>query len=74
VTLGIESNGTVAVISGLAAGEEVVTSAQFMVDSESSLREATEKMLEQLQKQNSDETKMPAMDMPSVNDVKPKEQ
>ncbi|MEH6711711.1 MAG: efflux RND transporter periplasmic adaptor subunit [Paraglaciecola polaris] len=74
VTLGIESNGTVAVISGLAAGEEVVTSAQFMVDSESSLREATEKMLEQLQKKNSDETDMPAMDMSSADKETPKEQ
>lgn len=46
VTLGLESNGQVAVLAGIAAGEEVVTSAQFLIDSESSLREATAKMLE----------------------------
>ncbi|MAK42648.1 MULTISPECIES: efflux RND transporter periplasmic adaptor subunit [unclassified Spongiibacter] len=48
VELGIESNGQVAVLSGVDAGEEVVTSAQFLVDSESKLREATAKMMEVL--------------------------
>ena len=74
VTLGVESSGKVAVISGLSAGEEVVTSAQFMVDSESSLREATEKMLMQTQKKNAEKNKMPAMDMPNVDELKAKEQ
>lgn len=46
VTLGLESNGSVVVIEGIKAGEEVVTSAQFLIDSESKLREATAKMLE----------------------------
>ena len=46
VKLGIESHGRVAVLAGLKEGEEVVTSAQFMIDSESKLREATAKMLE----------------------------
>lgn len=46
VILGIESNGEVAVLSGLDAGEEIVTSAQFLVDSESKLREAASKMVE----------------------------
>jgi Cu(I)/Ag(I) efflux system membrane fusion protein len=46
VELGIESSGRVAVTSGLNEGEEVVTSAQFLVDSESKLREATAKMME----------------------------
>lgn len=73
VTLGIESDGKVAVISGLSGGEEVVTSAQFMVDSESSLREATEKMLEQLKKESVDETKMPTTDMSKDNGLKEKE-
>ena len=36
----------VQVIEGVAAGEEVVTSSQFLIDSESKLREATAKMLE----------------------------
>lgn len=45
VTLGVESQGKVSVMKGLSEGEEVVTSAQFLVDSESKLREATAKML-----------------------------
>lgn len=49
VTLGIESNGRVAVLAGIDAGDEVVTSAQFLVDSESKLREATAKMMDALQ-------------------------
>jgi Cu(I)/Ag(I) efflux system membrane fusion protein len=46
VTLGLASNGKVAVLDGIKAGEEVVTSAQFLIDSESKLREATAKMLQ----------------------------
>ena len=46
VTLGLASNGKVAVIKGVKAGEEVVTSAQFLIDSESKLLEATAKMLQ----------------------------
>jgi Cu(I)/Ag(I) efflux system membrane fusion protein len=45
VELGIESSGEVAIHSGIDAGDRVVVSAQFLVDSESSLREATAKML-----------------------------
>jgi len=45
-TLGVESDGRVEVIAGVNAGEEVVTSAQFLVDSESKLREATAKMMD----------------------------
>ncbi|MCA9458600.1 MAG: hypothetical protein KC587_18170, partial [Nitrospira sp.] len=44
VELGVESGGKVAVLEGIRAGEEVVVSAQFLIDSESSLREATAKM------------------------------
>lgn len=39
-----DDEGFVAVLSGLREGEAVVTSAQFMLDSESKLREALEKM------------------------------
>ncbi len=46
VTLGVSSDGMTQIISGVEAGEEVVTSAQFLIDSESKLREATAKMLE----------------------------
>ena len=46
VKLGIESQGKVSILSGLKADDEVVTSAQFLIDSESKLREATAKMLD----------------------------
>jgi len=44
VELGVESQGEVAVASGVEPGERVVVSAQFLIDSESKLREATEKL------------------------------
>ena len=46
VRLGVTSQGMVQVVEGVSAGEEVVTSSQFLIDSESKLREATAKMLE----------------------------
>lgn len=46
VQLGLDSEGRVAILGGLDEGEEIVTSAQFLIDSESKLREATAKMLE----------------------------
>jgi membrane fusion protein, copper/silver efflux system len=45
VTLGSEGEGSTEVLSGLQAGDEVVTSAQFLIDSESNLREAIQKMV-----------------------------
>lgn len=44
VETGIISQGSTEVISGLHEGEEIVVSGQFMIDSESSLREALQKM------------------------------
>jgi Cu(I)/Ag(I) efflux system membrane fusion protein/cobalt-zinc-cadmium efflux system membrane fusion protein len=41
-----DEEGYVQILSGLREGETVVTSAQFMLDSESKLREAIQKMLE----------------------------
>ncbi len=47
VTLGPRAEGNFyQVLSGLEAGERVVTSGQFMLDSESQLREAIQKMME----------------------------
>ncbi len=46
ITTGLSSNDDIAVLDGLTAGEEVVTSAQFLIDSESKLHEATAKMTE----------------------------
>ena len=48
VKLGVSSGGMVQILEGVAAGEEVVTSSQFLIDSESKLREATAKMLERV--------------------------
>jgi len=45
VELGAEGDGRVAVTRGLEAGERVVTSSQFLIDSESNLREAVQKLL-----------------------------
>jgi len=45
VKLGAEGDGRVEVLSGLAAGEEIVTSSQFLIDSESNLQEAVQKLL-----------------------------
>lgn len=45
VELGLAADGKVAILKGLKAGEEVVTSGQFLIDSESNLREATAKMM-----------------------------
>ena len=46
ITIGARSeNNTYHVLSGLKEGERVVTSGQFMLDSESQLREAIQKML-----------------------------
>jgi Cu(I)/Ag(I) efflux system membrane fusion protein/cobalt-zinc-cadmium efflux system membrane fusion protein len=44
IELGMEGDGYIQVLSGLEEGDEVVTSAQFLIDSESSLREAIHKM------------------------------
>jgi len=46
LTLGPEGDDGVQVLAGLAEGERVVTSAQFLLDSESQLREAIAKLLE----------------------------
>jgi Cu(I)/Ag(I) efflux system membrane fusion protein len=45
VQLGAGTERFVEVLSGVAPGEQVVTSAQFLIDSESNLREAIQKML-----------------------------
>jgi RND family efflux transporter MFP subunit len=45
VQLGPEGDGFVQVAEGLEDGEEIVTSSQFLIDSESNLREAIQKMI-----------------------------
>jgi RND family efflux transporter MFP subunit len=45
VVLGSRGDGFVQVLEGLDEGDEVVTSAQFLIDSESNLREAVNKLM-----------------------------
>ncbi len=45
VTLGVSAGGYTQILLGVEVGEEVVTSSQFLIDSESKLREATAKMM-----------------------------
>ncbi len=49
VVVGIDSEGQVQILEGIKAGEIVVTSSQFLIDSESKLKEATAKMMEATQ-------------------------
>ena len=71
IKTGLSSDGKVAVLKGLKEGEEVVTSGQFLIDSESSLREATAKMLDP--KPADDSTDMKDMkdmkDMPKTREM-----
>lgn len=46
VKLGVTTDGMTQIMEGVKAGEEIVSSALFLIDSESKLREATAKMLE----------------------------
>jgi multidrug efflux pump subunit AcrA (membrane-fusion protein) len=46
VTLGVEGDGYYEILEGLREGETVVTSSNFLLDSESNLKEAINKMLE----------------------------
>jgi Cu(I)/Ag(I) efflux system membrane fusion protein/cobalt-zinc-cadmium efflux system membrane fusion protein len=45
VVLGARGEGFIQVLEGLDEGDEIVTSAQFLIDSESNLREAVNKLL-----------------------------
>jgi RND family efflux transporter MFP subunit len=45
VRLGPQGEGFVQILEGLSDGDEIVTSAQFLIDSESNLREAIQKMI-----------------------------
>lgn len=63
---GGEDNNYLRVLSGLLEGEKVVTSAQFLLDSESRLQEAIQKMLEE-RKMKMDQSK--PMDMKEHSDM-----
>jgi len=66
VVVGIDSEGEAQIVEGLKSGEIVVTSSQFLIDSESKLKEATAKMMEATQASEampSTEQGMGGMDM-----------
>ena len=44
VTTGLSADGMTQILNGVNLGDEVVTSSQFLIDSESKLNETTEKM------------------------------
>lgn len=66
VKLGIQSGGQVVVLEGVEAGDKIVVSAQFLLDSESSLREATAKMIGLPQTEPPPMDTMDTMDMNHV--------
>jgi multidrug efflux pump subunit AcrA (membrane-fusion protein) len=49
ITVGHEGDGYVEVLEGVEEGDRVVTSAQFLIDSEANLQEAIQKMIAQRQ-------------------------
>ncbi len=51
ITLGHEGEGFAQVLDGLEEGERVVTSAQFLIDSEANLQEAIQKMVSKRRKE-----------------------
>jgi len=70
VIVGIDSEGQAQIIEGLKAGDIVVTSSQFLIDSESKLKEATAKMMEATQaKPVASDMQMEGMQMPTDMDM-----
>ena len=71
VTTGLSSNGLTQILTGISAGEEVVSSSQFLIDSESKLRESTAKMLEAMKRKavETQTNKLPEDEMKDMNNV-----
>ena len=67
VQLGFSAAGQTQVLAGIQPGEEVVVSGQFLIDSESKLREATAKMLEAMAGDSHDHSDMSNMDMSDMS-------
>ena len=63
VKVGLTSRGLTQIIEGIDVGDEVVTSSQFLIDSESKLRESTAKMLEALSMEKTPTTAKPAAEI-----------
>ena len=62
VSLGLENNNSVEVLSGLSEGQKIVTSAQFLLDSESSISADFERM-EEIEQQKAPKTIAPDDDL-----------
>jgi len=75
VKIGMEADGKTEILEGVKPGETVVTSAQFMLDSESSLQEAASKMLmpKKMTMPKSKEMNMKGMDMKKDKSMNMKE-
>jgi len=71
VILGVSADGFTQIREGVSAGEVVVTSAVFLIDSESKLREATAKMMEAMNAGNETDSDMEMgdMDMMDMGDM-----
>lgn len=67
VTLGVSAEGLTQILTGVQVGEEVVTSSQFLIDSESKLREATAKMMEAMAGGGTTDADMSGMDMEDMS-------
>ncbi|MBC8287411.1 MAG: efflux RND transporter periplasmic adaptor subunit [Nitrospinae bacterium] len=57
LTLGVKSKGYIQVLKGLKVGEKVVTSSVFLIDSESQLKEALNKMDEKMMNRSGKKSK-----------------
>ena len=73
VVVGVSANGKIQIVDGLDEGEVVVSSAQFLIDSESKLKEATAKMLSAARQQPDDQAEAThghdmQMEMPMQHD------
>lgn len=69
VTLGIAGSGYVEVLEGLERGQRVVTSAQFLLDSESNLAEVMRAMMAQMNLSDVEGMEMGNMDMDAPPDT-----
>ena len=70
VRLGVSAEGMTQILSGVKSGEQVVTSSQFLIDSESKLREATAKMMAAMAgERKTSDADMSDLDMSDMDDL-----
>jgi multidrug efflux pump subunit AcrA (membrane-fusion protein) len=71
VEIGVVTGEFAEVLAGLEIGQRVVTSAQFLLDSESNLAEVMRAMMGQMGAQESPAMDMPGMRMPERSRARP---